>query len=246
MGFGLSLGGSSKKEKSTTDREQELSGTTNTTGQSSGWGGSQSSFWTPEQQGLAARLSGLLGGSWGGTSQAQKTGVDSLTRAATGQGYQNIIDPKASNELYASIEKQTLEDILPKATNAIAKEANLAGMLRSGPALQMQLQNRNEVVNQLMQTLSGLKYQDETQRRDIEREREGRQASAGQALITSDPQQQQINNILSMLGIRGSASETSRQSTQQQSTEDIARQLDEFIKSKGKTTGMSAGLSAGL
>lgn len=245
MGLGISFGSSSKKEKGTQERDQTLTGTTSTTGQTWGTGGTQSSFWTPDQQNLASKLSGYLSGNWGATPQ-QQTGIDALTRAATGQGYGSIVDPTRANELYASIEKQTLEDILPKATRAIAGEANLAGMLRSGPAMQMQLESRNQIVNQLMQTLAGLKYQDEQQRRQIEQEREGRQASAGQALFANDPNQQAIGNIMQLLGIRGATTEATQQQSSQQSTENIARILNELVKSKGKVSGSNAGFSLGL
>jgi hypothetical protein len=215
MALGLSWGTGSSKQGTTTSAIEKLRSSETQRRQSeqdiTGSGTSEQSFWTPEQQSLAAHLSGYLGGTMGGAPSAwQQAGTSAMQRAATGQGYSNIIDPKASNELYASIERQTLEDILPKATQALAGQANMAGMLRSGPALQMQMEQRDQIVNELAKTLAGLKYQDETQRRDIEREREGRQLPAAQAMTQTDPNQAAINNIMQMLGIRGTATEATQ------------------------------------
>lgn len=242
MGLGLSFGSSDQKQKST--RDQNVTGTTTQSGSASGWGNTQSSFWTPEQQGLASQLSGFLSGTFGQPTKRDQIANQALKRAASGEGYANIIDPAASDAMYAAIEKQTLEDILPKATRAMANEANLAGMLRSGPALQMQLDQRDQIVNELSKTLSGLRYQDELQRRQIEQDREGRQMTGAQALISANPQQQKINNILQMLGLRGTATEATQQQSQQQSIENLARTLVEKIKGKGSQD--SNGLSLGL
>jgi hypothetical protein len=262
MGIGFSFGGSKDKNKSETDRTQAVTGTN--AGSISG--SQQQSFWTPEQSNLAGILSNtLLGNLQNPDTQTQKlisgfqTGkgpaaaaAAAYKRAATGQGYGDIIDPKATEAMYAAIEKQTLEDILPKTTNAIAGNANLAGMLRSGPALKMQLENRNQIVNELAKQLMSLRYSDEQQRRQVAQEREGRQMAGAQGLqgLTEakinagmvDPQQATINNIMTMLGIRG----TTTQQTQQNTSEQMTRALDEYIKSKGKGSSGSAGFSLGL
>lgn len=103
-------------------------------------------------------------------------------RAITGKGYDNIIDPATTDALYQGIQKQTLEDVLPRTTKAIAENANLSGMWNSGPAAQMQLDNRNQVVNQLATTLAQLRSNDEQQRRQIAMQRENNQLPAAQAL----------------------------------------------------------------
>lgn len=159
--------------------------------------------WTPEQTGVAKTLGGQIqtgmDSGWAqGQTQAtpyENQALEALSRylsgnqdaqaayqrAMTGQGYTNYVDPKANEERYAAIEKQTLEDILPKTTQAIAKNANLSGMLRSGPAVQMQLDNRNAVVNNLSNTLASLKQQDEEAKRNMMATREGRQLEGAAA-----------------------------------------------------------------
>jgi len=239
MGIGFSFGDSDKKEKSTTDRTQTMSGTSSSgmTGQTFGSGSSQASFWTPQQQQLASKLSGYLSNSWGkAPSQEQQTGINALTQVATGQ-YSD--DPM--NSYYQALKKETLENLLPEATNTIAKQANLYGMLNSGAGLEQQLNKRNEIVNSLASTLANMQLQ-------TQQGREGRQTSAAQALIASDPRQQQIANIMSMLGIRGTTSETSQQAgqTSQQSIENLARTLTDYIKQKGSGSADNTGLSFGF
>ena len=238
MGIGFSFGDSDKQEKSTTNRTQTMGGTSTseTTGQTSGWGSSQASYWTPQQQKLASQLTEVLGSSWGKPTEAQQTGIGALTQAATG----NYSDD-AMNAYYAALKKETLENLLPEATDTIAKQANLYGMLNSGAGLQQQLDKRNEVVNSLASTLANMQLQ-------TARDREGRQMEAAKALISNDPHQQQINNIMSMLGIRGQTSETSQQAgkTSQQSIESLARTLTDYIRQKGKGSASNEGYSFGF
>jgi hypothetical protein len=106
-------------------------------------------------------------------------------RAITGKGYDNIIDPSTTDALYNAIEKQTLESTLPRTTKAIAENANLSGMWNSGPAAQMEIDNRNQVVNQLATTLAQMRANDEQQRRQIALQREQNQLPAAQALDTA-------------------------------------------------------------
>lgn len=258
MGFGFNIGGSKNKQESNQERNQNITGTSS--GNVSGT--NQTSFWTPDQQNLAGMLSNMMLGSMGG-QQANQTsdmiakfqgglkGVKgAFRRAATGQGYENIVDPTAANNMYAAIEKQTLEDILPKSAAALSKNANMAGMLRSGPALKMQLENQGQIVNELSKTLSGLRYSDEQQRRQIAQDREGRQMAGAQGLMgvrqaqinagLVNPQQNQINNILSMLGIRG----TTNQTTDQNTSQNMTQILQDYLKSNGKNSGMSGGFNA--
>lgn len=239
MGIGFSFGDSDKKEKSTTDRTQTMSGQTSSWngGQTSGSGSSQASFWTPQQQQLAGKLSGYLSNSWGKAPTAvQQTGLDALSQVATGK-----YSDDAMNSYYQALKKETLENLLPEATNTIAKQANLYGMLNSGAGLEQQLNKRNEIVNSLASTLANMQMQ-------TQQGREGRQASAAQALIASDPRQQQIANIMSMLGIRGTTSETSQQAgqTSQQSIENLARTLTDYIQQKGKGSASNEGYSFGF
>lgn len=164
-------------------------------------------LWTPEQQKISKELYNQITGKAGtgatpydqprvaGASAPEATSLQQLqayqnmptlvqpataavTRALTGQGYSNIIDPERTNQLYASIEKQTLKDILPKVIEQTASDANVAGMFRSGKHARQQFENVNEVTNELMRTLAELKYQDELQRRGIEQGREERQLAA--------------------------------------------------------------------
>lgn len=250
MAIGLSLGTGSSDSHSRTSQlqrqrasqTQRTQGTTDT----SGAGQVQSSFWTPQQQSLASNLSGYLSGGFGQPSAWQQAGTSAMQQAATGQGYKDIVDPKAAQDLYASIEKQTLEDILPKATQALAGQANLQGMLRSGPALQMQLNQRDQIVNELAKTLSGLKYQDETQRRDIEREREGRQMPAGQAMTQMDPNQAAINNVMQMLGIRGTSTETSETQQHGESMTEALQRIWNSMFQRGYGSGGGSQQSLGF
>ena len=101
-----------------------------------------------------------------------------LSRALTGEGYQNIIDPTATENLYKSIEERTLKDILPQVMRGAANEANIGGMLHSGTGQKLITDQMGEIVRALSEQLSALKYSDEQQRRDIAREREGRQLTA--------------------------------------------------------------------
>jgi hypothetical protein len=101
-----------------------------------------------------------------------------LSRALTGKGYSNIVDPAAVEKLYAAIQDRTFQDILPQAVRSAAGEANIGGMLRSGTGQKLVTDEIGRVARALSETLAGLKYSDEQQRRDIAREREGRQLSA--------------------------------------------------------------------
>lgn len=101
-----------------------------------------------------------------------------LSRALTGEGYQNIVDPAAAERLYGSIQDRTLKDILPQAVTAASNQANIGGMLHSGTGQKLVTDEIGKIVRALSEQLSTLKYSDEQQRRGIAREREGRQLSA--------------------------------------------------------------------
>lgn len=248
-GWGLNIGGSSGKQKSTTESDLSQTGQRISNEYTSGWntGQTRTSNWTPEQQRLASQLSGYLSGSWGGTN-ADKLAMSSLKRAASGEGYADIVNPEATDRLYAAVEKQTLEDLLPKSTNTIANQANLSGMLRSGQGLQMQLDNRNNIVNNLATQLAQMKYSDEQASRDIAREREARQIDAANSMIANNPTQRNIQNLLQYLGIRGATSESRQSQSQEQQQQDIAETLLKHLyeKTKGKTSGMNVGLGGSL
>lgn len=101
-----------------------------------------------------------------------------LSRALTGQGYSNIVDPAAAERLYQSIQQRTMQDILPQVMRGAANEANIGGMLRSGTGQKLVTDEIGRITNALAEQLATLKYEDERQRRDIEREREARQLQA--------------------------------------------------------------------
>lgn len=301
MGIGLSFGGSKQKQEGKSTTTQNLTGqtTTDQTGQSNtqqqqntvGTGQTNTSLWTPEQQRLAQLFGtnltqGLQTGFQPTTYQQTALNqlgqfqagspqvTEALQRAMTGQGYQNIVDPAANDAKYAAIEKQTLQDILPKVIQGTANQANLAGMLRSGKGMQLQLDNVGQITNQLANTLATLKQQDEQQRRQIELDREGRQLPAAQQAQGNQlaqlqagfqyggaEQDMQYNNpltqqLMQFLGLRGQATQDTTQQqqqtgttatqTQQKTVEDMIRDLYQQTQTKGKTTGMSGGFNLGL
>jgi hypothetical protein len=59
-----------------------------------------------------------------------------------------------------------------------AGQANIGGMLHSGTGQKLVTDEMGRIVRALSEQLAGLKYSDEQQRRDVAREREGRQLSA--------------------------------------------------------------------
>lgn len=165
----------------------------------------QTDYWTPEQKKTSKSLfSGVVKPgfeNYGDIYTGQPTNIEqtalknlqayggqtpgyagdasaALQRALTGQGYSNIIDPTATENLYSSIQERTLKDILPQAVTAAAGEANVGGMLHSGTGQKLVTDQIGQIVRALSEQLSTLKYSDEQQRRDIAREREGRQLSA--------------------------------------------------------------------
>lgn len=111
-----------------------------------------------------------------------------LQRALTGQGYQNIVDPEAAERLYGAIQERTFKDILPQAVRSAAGEANIGGMLHSGTGQKLVTDEIGRIARALSEQLATLKYSDEQQRRDIERERESRQ-------LTAVPQTGTIQNL---------------------------------------------------
>lgn len=135
-------------------------------------------------------------GAQGPDLMAQGSGA--LSRALTGQGYQNIVDPAAAERLYAAIQDRTMTDILPRAVESAATQANVGGMLKSGTGQQLVTDEIGRVSRALMEQLAGLKYQDETQRRNIAREREARQL---QGLGQMGQQYNQIAPLLQMGGM---------------------------------------------
>lgn len=182
-------------------------------------------YWTPEQKKASGQLWGsvmqpgykdyvsiytgqptdieqsgldLLKDYGAGSSQLMEQGSGALSRALTGQGYQDIIDPAAAERLYASIQDRTMKDILPKAIESASTQANVGGMLRSGTGQQLVTDEIGRVVRALSEQLAGLKYSDEQSRRDILREREGRQT---QALPLMGSQYNQIAPLLQMGGM---------------------------------------------
>jgi hypothetical protein len=162
----------------------------------------KSDFWTPEQkdtskqlyQGVIqpgfsdspytgqptdierASLSQLQG--FVGTPQYMSDASGALSRALTGQGYNQIIDPAATEKLYGAIQDRTMKDILPQAIKSASTQANVGGMLRSGTGQKLVTDEIGKVARALAEQLATLKYSDEQQRRGVAREREGRQLTA--------------------------------------------------------------------
>jgi uncharacterized protein YerC len=101
-----------------------------------------------------------------------------MSRALTGQGYDQIVDPAAAEKLYGAIEDRTMKDILPQAVKAASTQANVGGMLRSGTGQKLVTDEIGKIVRALSEQLSALKYSDEQQRRDVAMQREGRQLQA--------------------------------------------------------------------
>lgn len=164
-------------------------------------------FWTPEQQQLSKTLGPWLqswigqgatpyGGQFvAGPSKYEQGALDwlnkymgktpatygqaegAVSRALTGD-YKDIIDPTATEKFYGAIEKDVLKRILPKTTENLAQNANLAGVFRSGRHAQTQLENVADITSRLGETLAGLRHADEQTRREIARERERRQIEA--------------------------------------------------------------------
>lgn len=112
------------------------------------------------------------------TPQYMGDASGALSRALTGTGYSNIVDPAAAENLYGAIENRTMKDILPKAIEAASTQANVGGMLKSGTGQQLVTDQIGQIVRALSEQLSALKYSDEQTRRDVAREREGRQLQA--------------------------------------------------------------------
>jgi hypothetical protein len=125
-------------------------------------------------------------------------GSGALSRALTGQGYGSIVDPAAAERMYQAIQDRTMKDILPKAVESASTQANVGGMLRSGTGQQLVTDEIGRVARALSEQLAGLKYQDELQRRDVAREREGRQL---QGLGQMGQQYNQIAPLLQMGGM---------------------------------------------
>lgn len=222
----------------------------------------QSDFWTPEQKESAKRLySGTISpGLDRNQFTGQPTDIENMTlanlrqftgsqptlfpeatgalnRALTGQGYSNIVDPAAAEKLYGTIQDRTFQDILPQAVRSAAGEANIGGMLRSGTGQKLVTDEIGRITRALSETLAGLKYADEQERRSIEREREGRQLQGvGQAGTLQNLQLGQMmpglqyggmerdiagtqyqnpltNLILAYLGLRGQEDTTGKSST---------------------------------
>jgi hypothetical protein len=112
------------------------------------------------------------------TPQYMGEAQGAMSRALTGTGYNNIVDPAAAEKLYGAIEDRTMKDILPKAVESASTQANVGGMLRSGTGQQLVTDQIGQVVRALSEQLAGLKYSDEQTRRNVAREREARQLQA--------------------------------------------------------------------
>lgn len=102
----------------------------------------------------------------------------------------DIIDEAATDALYESIKRQVLEDELPELQNTLAGNANLSGMYFSGQHEVLQNDLLSDVQGQLLDTLAELKYEDETQRRELEAAREERSYSTLADLLGSSTDQQ--------------------------------------------------------
>jgi hypothetical protein len=133
-----------------------------------------------------------------GGQQLVGQGEGALSRAMTGQGYQDIVDPAAAERLYASIEQSTMKDILPKAIESASTQANVGGMLRGGTGQQLITDEIGRIVRALAEQKAGLQYKDEQDRRTIGREREARQL---QGLGQMGQQYNQIAPLLQMGGM---------------------------------------------
>lgn len=101
-----------------------------------------------------------------------------LSRALTGQGYSNIVDPAAAERLYGAIQDRTMTDILPQAVKSASTQANVGGMLHSGTGQKLVTDEIGRIVRALSEQLAGLKYGDEQARRDVAMQRENRQLQA--------------------------------------------------------------------
>ena len=121
-------------------------------------------------------LSQLQG--YSGTPQYMGDASGALSRALTGKGYDQIVDPAAAEKLYGAIQDRTFQDILPQAVKSASTQANVGGMLRSGTGQKLVTDEIGKVTRALMEQLSALKYSDERQRRDVAMQREGRQLQA--------------------------------------------------------------------
>jgi hypothetical protein len=158
-------------------------------------------YWNPEQKEVSKKLFGVIGPgmdrtpftgqptdieqtalsqlkSFSGQPQYMGEAGGALSRALTGQGYNNIVDPAAAEKLYGAIQDRTFKDILPQAVESASTQANVGGMLRSGTGQKLVTDEIGRVARALAEQLAGLKYSDEQQRRGIAREREGRQLQA--------------------------------------------------------------------
>lgn len=176
--------------------------------------------------------------------QLMAQGSGALSRALTGQGYQNIVDPVAAERLYSAIQDRTMKDILPEAVRAASTQANVGGMLRSGTGQQLVTDEIGRVTRALSEQLAGLQYSDEQTRRDIAREREARQL---QGLGQMGQQYGQIAPLLQMGGMERDIAGTQFSNPLTQlalAYLGLRGQVDE--KGSGSSSGWNIGGSAGL
>jgi hypothetical protein len=171
----------------------------------------------------------------GGSGQLMEQGSGALSRALTGQGYQNIVDPGAAEKLYGAIQDRTMKDILPEAVRAASTQANVGGMLRSGTGQKLVTDEIGRITRALSEQLAGLKYSDEQTRRDVARERESRQT---QALPLMGSQYSQIAPLLQMGGMPRDIAGTQYENPMTRlAMAYLGLRGAENVKGSGKTTG---------